>query len=124
LWQIKKTEKVIMPKSNYHLRFVAATLFAMCLFVFTSTIHVGQDLLASAARATTTYYISSTGNDANPGTSSDAPWQSIANIQSIVRPGDTILFNQTDDFSGLLKITASEEVGSSVTFDYYTAKRP
>lgn len=113
-----------MIKKEYHLRLIALTLFAMCLFVFTSTLTVDHRLLQATA-AGTMYYISSNGNDANAGTSPDAPWQSIANIHSqSIGPRDTILFSTRDDFSGLLKINTQETVSPSVTIGDYTPKQP
>lgn len=110
-----------MPRPHYHLRLIAATLFAMCLFAFTATLRVDQKLLQATA-AGTTYYISSDGNDANAGTSPQAPWQSIANVNTqTVGPLDIILFNRNDEFSGLLKITV-KQVSASVTVGDYTPK--
>jgi hypothetical protein len=45
----------------------------------------------------TCYFVSPNGNDANAGTSSSAPWRSIAKVntlQSSLKPGDSVLFQR------------------------------
>ncbi|MGL1891221.1 MAG: hypothetical protein OCD02_06305 [Spirochaetaceae bacterium] len=49
----------------------------------------------------TTYYISEGGNDNNSGTTPSSPWKTFNNLDSI-EPGDKILFNKGDTFSGPL----------------------
>jgi hypothetical protein len=51
----------------------------------------------SASCSRTCYYVSPSGNDSNSGTSSSAPWKTIAkamSIQSSLLPGDSILFER------------------------------
>ncbi len=51
------------------------------------------------------YYVSSTGNDANAGTSAGAAWASIAKVNSVTfGPGDSILFEGGKTFQGKLQL--------------------
>jgi hypothetical protein len=50
-----------------------------------------------------TYFVSPTGSDANPGTSSSAPWQTINRVnQATFQAGDQVLFQGGATFSGSL----------------------
>jgi hypothetical protein len=56
-----------------------------------------------------TYYISPTGNDNNPGTSTNQAWQSIARInQTTFQAGDRIAFQAGATFNGTLQFNASD----------------
>ncbi|HEY5122158.1 MAG TPA: hypothetical protein VIK14_00325, partial [Ignavibacteria bacterium] len=83
--------------------------------------------LCSVASATD-YYIKSSGNDTNNGTSPSTPWRTIAKINSafsIMNPGDRILFNQGDTFYGQLKITKSGAAGNPIVIGAYgTGAKP
>ena len=46
--------------------------------------------LLSVSTSGTEYYISNREHDGNPGTSSDAPWLTIATANAAVAPGDTV----------------------------------
>jgi hypothetical protein len=60
---------------------------------------------ASAA----TYYVSPTGNDVNPGTSTTSAWQTIAKVNSVAfKAGDKILLEGGKTFSGSLSFNASD----------------
>jgi len=75
-------------------------------------------ILASA----TDYYISSSGNDSANGTSSSTPWRSISKVNSVfsnLRPGDRVLFNRGDVFTGTLQISTSGSSASSITIGAY-----
>jgi hypothetical protein len=53
-----------------------------------------------------TYYVSPTGNDSNNGTSPNAPWQTIAKVNGTTYiPGDTVLFQGGQIFTGNLQFT-------------------
>jgi len=55
------------------------------------------------------YYVSANGNDANNGTSSYGPWQSIAKANSFTfRPGDRLLFAAGQTFAGTVQLTATD----------------
>ncbi|MEO7046170.1 MAG: hypothetical protein ABI091_12745, partial [Ferruginibacter sp.] len=55
----------------------------------------------------TTYYVSTSGNNSNNGTSPSTPWQSLNKVQSVgnngtIKPGDFILFKKGDTFTGTI----------------------
>jgi hypothetical protein len=62
-----------------------------------------------------TYYISGSGSDSNPGTSSSAPWRSIGKVNATTfRAGDSILFGGGQTFLGNLNFDSAEK-GSSTS---------
>ena len=59
-------------------------------------------VVAHAALATT-YYVSPSGNDANSGKSPGLAWKTVGNVNSLdLKPGDTVLFQGGEMFSGNL----------------------
>jgi hypothetical protein len=71
----------------------------MHVFIFfaLSFMVVGHTALA------TTYYISPSGNDANSGKSPGLAWKTVGNVNSLdLKPGDTVLFQAGETFSGNL----------------------
>lgn len=61
----------------------------------------------------TIYYVSATGSDANNGTSTSTPFQTITKVNSLpLVAGDQILFNRGDTFYGTISVNQS---GSSYT---------
>src|ERR1035437_3305254 len=86
-----------------------AILIAGCLF-----------FIALPARATT-YYVAAAGSDANSGTDTGHPWQTIAKINaSTFSAGDSILFNKGDAWYGTsLTAPSSGSSGSPITFGAY-----
>jgi hypothetical protein len=78
---------------------------------------LGLSELASAA----TYYVSSsTGSDANNGTSASTPWQTIAHVNGqTFQPGDSILFKRGDVWNESLAPASSGSSGNPITFDAY-----
>ncbi|MDD2305504.1 MAG: T9SS type A sorting domain-containing protein [Prolixibacteraceae bacterium] len=78
------------------------------IFFFTNTV------------TATNYYISSSGNDANVGTSSSFPWKTLDKVNSITpKPGDQILFKSGDEWTGTIKINASGTEGSPIIIGSY-----
>ncbi len=78
--------------------------------------------LASGARmwATTYYVSSSTGNDANAGTSTSVPWKTIAHVNGqTFQPGDSILFKRGDVWNESLAPGSSGSLGNPIKFDAY-----
>ena len=68
----------------------------------------------------TTYYVSNTGNDANSGTSTSAPWQSLVKVNSFSpSPGDQILFKRGDSWEGTLTPSRSGVAGNPITYSAY-----
>jgi hypothetical protein len=69
----------------------------------------------------TTYYVSSSvGSDSNGGTSSSAPWQTIAHVNGqSFNPGDSILFRRGDVWNESLAPASSGSSGNPIAFDAY-----
>ncbi len=68
----------------------------------------------------TNYYLSTSGNDTNSGTSESLPWQSLAKINSFIpNPGDQILLKRGDEWTGSLTVKASGIAGNPITFGTY-----
>lgn len=88
--------------------------FFICIFIF---IFALSGLAHSAI-----YYLSNSGNDNNPGTSQEFPWQTISKVNSMMSSfiaGDQILFNKGDKFFGTLTITKTGTAGNYLTFGSY-----
>lgn len=69
---------------------------------------------STSGSTATTYYVSSTGNDGNSGTSENSAWQSLTKVSSFTPiPGDQILFKRGDIFYGSLTVR------SNVTYAAY-----
>lgn|GEM_PF-1654343 len=76
--------------------------------------------LSVTASATTYYVSSSTGNDANNGTSALTAWQTIGHVNGqTFLPGDSILFQRGDVWNESLAPPSSGNSGNSITFDAY-----
>jgi parallel beta-helix repeat protein len=107
-----KTYSIFMK--NFALTFKYFVVLALLMFSFSAY--------------STTYYIAASGNDANSGTSSSSPWQSINKLNSVfssLSPGDNILFNRGDVFSGTIVIKKSGLSGSPITISAYgTGAKP
>src|ERR1017187_5424595 len=57
----------------------------------------------------TTYYVSSTGEDSNPGTSIASAWATISKVNSsIFLPGDTLYFEGGQTFNGNIFLPATD----------------
>ena len=57
----------------------------------------------------TTYYVSGTGNDTNPGTSITSAWASINKVNgTLFLPGDTLYFEGGQSFNGNIELTSSD----------------
>ncbi len=70
----------------------------------------------------TTYYVSPTGDDTWSGTRTDSAWQTIANINSMnIQPGDSILFEGGQTFTGNIYLDETDANSSSsvVNFSSY-----
>jgi hypothetical protein len=76
--------------------------------------------LSNASSATTYYVSSSTGSDANAGTSSTSAWQTIAKVNGqTFQPGDSILFKRGDVWNESLVPPSSGSLGNTIAFDAY-----
>ncbi len=75
----------------------------------------------------TVYYVSSSGNDENKGTSEDFPWRSLdkVNLFYKLEPGDQILFNRGDEWNGSLIVNASGTSNNPIVYGAYgTGDKP
>ena len=82
---------------------------------------------AATAAASVTYYVDATGgSDSNAGTSSSAPWKSLAKVNGTTfQAGDQILLKAGQVWSGLLWPKGSGVSGSPITLSSYgTGARP
>jgi hypothetical protein len=67
----------------------------------------------------TTFYLSSKGNDENPGTK-ELPWKTLALIHDYqFLPGDTIFFSRSSSFTGGFTISSSGNKEKPITFSTY-----
>jgi hypothetical protein len=75
----------------------------------------------SVSASATTYYVSSsTGNDANNGTSAASAWQTIGHVNGqAFLPGDSILFKRGDVWNESLEPLSSGSPGNPIAFDAY-----
>ncbi len=83
-------------------------------------------LISGALASGTTYYVSSSsGSDANSGTSAGAAWASVAkvNAQSL-QPGDSVLFKRGDIWNESLAPLSSGTAASPISFDAYGTGAP
>lgn len=79
---------------------------------------------AGPARAAT-YYVSPGGSDANAGTSTSAPWQSVARVDAAsLAPGDVVRFAGGASYPGLLQPRGSGAAGAPITFTSYGSGSP
>src|SRR5690242_4736273 len=62
----------------------------------------------------TTYYVTRSGNDANPGTSAQ-PWRTIQKSATILKPGDTVQV-AAGQYSERVQITKSGQDGARINF--------
>ena len=78
-------------------------------------------LSSSVEAGATIYYVSSsTGNDANSGTSASAAWQTIAHVNGqTFLPGDSVLFKRGDVWNESLVPASSGSSGNPIAFDAY-----
>lgn len=80
--------------------------------------------LTATTAAGTTYYVSPTGSNANNGTSTGTPWQTVAFVNSqSFGPGDSILFQGGQSFTGPLTPPSSGSSTSPITFGSYGTGR-
>ena len=73
----------------------------------------------------TTYYVSTLGSDSNPGTEA-APWATLSKVNSTsFLPGDQVLFQRGDVWTGTINVTTSGTEGIPVVYGAYgTGAKP
>src|ERR1700712_4185143 len=70
----------------------------------------------------TTYYISTSGNDANNGTSTSTPWKTLTKLNSFfssLKPGDNVLLNRGNVFYGSITVNKNGSSGAPITIGAY-----
>src|SRR5678815_4651533 len=70
----------------------------------------------------TTYYFSTSGNDANNGTSTSTPWKTLSKFNSVFAskaPGDYFLFKRGEVFYGNMNISRSGSSTARITIGAY-----
>jgi len=92
---------------------------------FTSVLLM-KDQTVVVLPTTGVYYVSSLGNDANSGLSPNAPWKTIAKVNSAtLSPGNSVLFRRGDTFYGSLIPKNSGTSLKSITYGAYgTGNKP
>jgi hypothetical protein len=77
---------------------------------------------ARAQQAATTYYVSPTGSDSNPGTKS-APFATVEKAADRVNPGDTV-YVRGGRYHGVITINTSGTVESPILFTAFPGEKP
>jgi hypothetical protein len=82
------------------------------------TTAIFASLFAAGNAAASTFYVSAGGSDANPGTSTTAPWRTVGKVNAAsFAPGDLVLFQGGQTFSDApLMPSASGSGGAPITF--------
>ncbi|MBN1670826.1 MAG: right-handed parallel beta-helix repeat-containing protein [Kiritimatiellae bacterium] len=99
----------------------------MRIVVGTCVIVTASAVLLSAAPAAADYFFdSAAGSDANPGTSPDAPLQSLKKLASLeLKPGDTVRFKRGGEWRGQLAFKGNGARGRPIRLTAYgTGPRP
>lgn len=81
----------------------------------------GGFFLSMTARAAD-YYLSTSGDDANAGTSASAPWKTIDKLNdsfASLQPGDRVLFKRGEIFYGGIRLTKGGDEGTPLTIGAY-----
>ncbi|WP_167859113.1 golvesin C-terminal-like domain-containing protein [Paenibacillus cymbidii] len=109
---------------NHSMRLAVCALVSFVLFAAVFVVPPA----ARVAAANTTYYVDSAdGSDSNAGTSSAAPWKSIAkvNAKTNYQPGDQILFKAGGSWTGSVAIRNSGASGNPIVIGSYgTGPKP
>ncbi len=75
--------------------------------------------------AATTYYVSTTGDDDNTGTTKTAPWKSITKVNTVssdFRPGDRVLFKRGDTWHETLRLSCTGNKAKPIIVGAYGNK--
>ena len=68
----------------------------------------------------TTYYVSDAGDDSNAGTTVDAPWKSLSQVNNtVLKPGDSVSLRRGDTWNGGIVIDQSGTVRAAITLNSY-----
>jgi parallel beta-helix repeat protein len=72
------------------------------------------------------YYISNSGDDSNSGLTPTQAWKTLAKVnRAFLKPGDQVLFDRGDNWTGTIKVNNSGKVDSPIIYGAYgTGKNP
>ncbi|MEE9437447.1 MAG: right-handed parallel beta-helix repeat-containing protein [Saprospiraceae bacterium] len=77
-------------------------------------------LFTSTLAFSTTYYVSSDGDDSNSGLTINDSWSTILKVNGVnFSPGDSILFNRGDEWNNRLIISEAGDAVSNITYGAY-----
>ncbi|MFJ7625187.1 choice-of-anchor Q domain-containing protein [Streptomyces sp. NPDC097595] len=82
-----------------------------------------------AQAASTTYYVSPSGSDTNPGTSAGLPFKTLQKAADLTKPGDTVsimkgTYTESADGQDVLTIRRSGSAGLPITYKPYPGDHP
>lgn len=92
----------------------------MCVLRLSRLIVLGIALWSATAEAAT-YYVSTSGNDANNGTSTNTPFRTIGKAASVVNAGDVVNV-RGGTYSESVFVTRGGTLGNPVTFQNYQSE--
>ena len=111
-----------MPNCRYKLLIGLGRVFATCL-LFAATLGVGwtEHAPSTVRPPGTIYYVNAaSGDDANPGASSEKPWKTLAKVNTTTfHPGDRILFKSGGVWTGQLWPKGSGNAAHPILIDKY-----
>jgi hypothetical protein len=115
--------KWTLPRRSRGNKRALIALSAVTLATAAAAIVAGPAAAASTGR---TYYISTSGNDSNSGTSQSSPWASLSKVDATTfQPGDHILFRSGDTWHGQLWPKGSGTSSAPITIGGYgSGNRP
>ncbi len=77
-------------------------------------------ILCSLQVRATTYYLSGSGNDNNPGKSAEQSWKTIDRLnKAILKLGDSVLFHAGQSFIGTIQVRQSGTIKKPIVFSTY-----
>ena len=79
--------------------------------------------ISSGAAGARQFYVATTGNDSNPGTSTSAPWRTIQHAMSSATPGSTVNI-MAGTYQERLTLNVSGTSGNYITFQPYNFSVP
>jgi parallel beta-helix repeat protein len=110
-----KTKSPFWGDGNFNTKYYGLELIFIRKLLLMAALIVLSNALNAAI-----YYVSATGNDSNSGTSINAPWQTLAKVNSLTpNPGDQILFRRGDTWTGTIIIRASGTFASPIIYGAY-----
>jgi hypothetical protein len=86
-----------------------STLSGKLSFMSPQSGMIDAEFLSDSTCPNNTYYISTSGDDANTGLSPEDAWRSISQVNTrSIKPGDAILFEAGQSFEGTIKLTSED----------------